>query len=98
MSFRCHVCDELKTQMWGDTCNKCRLEQERHAELTQVTRLTKERDSLLATNKILEASRDAADTRVDELRIVLEGIANSSSESPWILKGFARAALGKETT
>lgn len=24
MGFRCSVCDEIKTKMWGTVCNSCR--------------------------------------------------------------------------
>lgn len=30
--MRCHRCNELQTSMWGNLCNKCRREDEKHAE------------------------------------------------------------------
>jgi len=28
IGFRCSVCDEIKTKMWGTICNACRKQQE----------------------------------------------------------------------
>jgi len=37
--FRCQVCDELKTKMWGDECNKCRRDDKTQELLKQIVEL-----------------------------------------------------------
>lgn len=38
VGFRCSTCGDVFPSMWDVTCNRCRLEEERHAALLAVLR------------------------------------------------------------
>lgn len=49
VAWRCRMCQEFFSSMWGNTCNKCRAEAERHdALLNEVKSLRKQ----LATSQL----------------------------------------------
>ena len=36
VGYRCNQCGEVFSKMWGETCNSCRREEERHQEILAV--------------------------------------------------------------
>lgn len=66
VGFRCHVCDQVKSKMWGEVCNECRSRQEQHSELastflTYSRRKDAEHERLIGKlYELLPANPDAA--------------------------------------
>ena len=45
IGYRCSVCGEIYTSMWGNVCNKCREERKFRQQLLEALKNTKEENS-----------------------------------------------------